>query len=334
MAQYYSDIYHRFRRVTALSSLLLGTLVLGPTAFGLTRAELYQTVVPVADRSETAQSAAFQAAMRVVVVRVTGRRSADDEPAFAPLVSNSRRYVQQFRAAPDGKLWVAFDGPAIERWLTQNGQPLWGYERPSTFIWLDVQGGAVVTADDTASELKTSIDSAAAVRGIRLIWPTATDVQKARGDASGVAAVSDLSRARGADAVLIGHASAATAAANIRWTHVYKDRSNEFSGPLEGVNRAADTYAGLFAASGALAPVDIEVSGIGDLKDYAAVQGYLESQSFISHVTVLELGGELVKFRLTTRGGVESLQKALSVSGKLQNLPAGDSGLQRFQLRR
>ncbi len=43
------------------------------------------------------------------------------------------------------------------------------------------------------------------------------------------------------------------------------------SGALEGVNRAADLYAGLFAASGNLAPIDIEVTGVGDLREYANV---------------------------------------------------------------
>ena len=43
------------------------------------------------------------------------------------------------------------------------------------------------------------------------------------------------------------------------------------------MNRAADLYAGLFAASGNLVPVDIEVTGVGDLREYANVQTYLES---------------------------------------------------------
>ena len=48
----------------------------------------------------------------------------------------------------------------------------------------------------------------------------------------------------------------------MRWTHLFQDRSSEFSGALEGVNRAADLYAELFAASGTLVPVDIEVTGV------------------------------------------------------------------------
>ena len=99
-------------------------------AVALTRAELYQATVPLAERCEAAQTAAFEAALRIVLVESPGRRTAEEDPALAPLIGNARRYVQQYRAAPDNQLWVSFDGAAIERWLTQNGQPLWGHERP------------------------------------------------------------------------------------------------------------------------------------------------------------------------------------------------------------
>ena len=58
-------------------------------AFSLTRAEMYQATAPVSDRSEAAQTAAFQNAMRTVLIRVTGRRSADDDPNLSQLVARS-----------------------------------------------------------------------------------------------------------------------------------------------------------------------------------------------------------------------------------------------------
>jgi uncharacterized protein len=337
MAPYYTNI-HRYLRLAAILCLTAAMICPAGTAFGLSRIELYQATVPVSDRTEASQSAAFQSAMKIVLIRVTGRRTAEEDAALAPLLGNSRRYVQQFRGAPDNKLWVAFDGPAIERWLTQNGQPLWGRERPSTFVWLTVQNGpqpgTVVTAEDT-SELKGAIDAAAAVRGVPLIWPDAADLQRSHLDYSAASsAVADVAHARGADAVLLGRANNATATASVRWTHVFQDRTSEFAGTLEGINRAADTYATLFAASGALAPVDIEVSGVADLRDYANVQSYLESLTFISHVNVEGLTGNVVRFRLVTRGGAESLQRALGLSGKLQPVAGGDDAIQRFQLRR
>jgi hypothetical protein len=334
MAQY-------LRRFSIVWMCLAG-LCCGEAAAALTRAEMYQATAPVADRSEPAQTAAFQNAMKTVLIRVTGRRNADEDPALGPLVSNARRYVQQYRAAPDSQLWVAFDGPAIERWLTQNGQPLWGHERPTTLVLLGVQGGAqsgsVVTTEET-SDLKSAIDAAGAGRGVPLVWPSGAELQKFHIDYSIVSTGSpstftEIARRMGSDGVLVGRASSATANANIRWTHLFQDRSSEYSGTLEGVNRAADLYAGMFAASGALVPVEIEVSGLNDLRDYASLESYLESLTFISHVSVESLQGDTVRFRLSSRGGQDSLQRALSLNGRLQPAAAGENGIQRFQLRR
>jgi uncharacterized protein len=342
MSQYFSVFSRRNLRPAVILCLGLAALCFGAAAPALTRAELYQATAPVTDRSEAAQAEAFQAAMKVVLVRVTGRRSAEDDPALAPLIGNARRYVQQYRATPDSQMWVSFDGPAIERWLTQNGQPLWGRERPTTFVWLSAQtgpqSGTVVTAEDT-SELKTAIDAAAVLRGVPLRWPTAADLQKNHLDYAGVngagtSVLADIGRGLGGDGILIGRATGTNAAASVRWTLLFQGRSSEFSGALEGVTRTADLYAGLFAASGNLVPIDIEVTGIGDLREYANVQTYLESLTFISHVSVAALTGDTIRFRLATRGGAESLQRTLSLNGRLQPIAAGDNGILRFQLRR
>ena len=341
MSQYLSSFLDRYLRPAAILCLGFAALCAATSGIALTRTELYQASAPVTDRSEAAQTAGFQTAMKIVLVRVTGRHAAEDDPALAPLVSNARRYVQQFRAGAD-QLWVAFDGAAIERWLTQNGQPVWGRERPTTVVLLAVQTGAqsgsVVTATDT-SDLKQAIDAQAAYRGLPLQWPTAADVQKYRLDYNTVsgnatAAIGEIGRRMGGEGVLIGRAACCGSNANVRWTHLFQDRSSEYSGTLEGVERSADLYAGLFAASGNLAAVDIEVTGVRDLRDYANVQTYLESLTFITHVSVEALSSDTVRFRLATRGGGESLQRALSLNGRLQPIAAGDNGIQRFQLRR
>ena len=240
-------------------------------------------------------------------------------------------------------MWVAFDGPALERWLTQNGQPLWGHERPTTFVWLTAQAGGpqsgtVITADDK-SDLKAAIDAAAALRGVPLRWPSALDVQRNHLDYAGVngaapSTLAEIGRRLGGEGILIGRASGTGESASVRWIHVFQDRSSEYSGALEGVNRTADLYAGLFAASGNLVPIDVEVTGVSDLREYANVQSYLESLAFVSHVSVVALTRDTVRFQLATRGGAESLQRTLALNGRLQPLAAGDSGILRFQIRR
>ncbi len=346
MARDYSGICARYLHPLALLCLSLAGLCLADASGALTRAEIYQAKVPVADRSESAKPAAFEAALRVVLVRVTGRRSVEEDAAFAPLLGNARRYVQQYRDTQDGQLWVSFDAAAIDRWLAQNNQPLWGRDRPSTFVWLTVpagaQAGSVITAEDT-SDIKSAVDAAAYERGAPLIWPSIPDLQRNHLDyatvaSASAAALAEIAHRSGAEATLIGRATAgaaaAGAAAGVRWTFLYQDRSSEFSGtPAEGVNHAADTYASLFAVSGAAAPAVIEVAGVNTLADYAYVQSYLESLAFISHVGVDGLSGNVVRFRVTTRGGAEALQNALPQSGRLQPQSAGENGIQRFELR-
>jgi len=341
MARDYPGICARYLRPLALLCLSLAGFCLADASAALTRAELYQAKVPVAERSEAAKPAAFEAALRVVLARVTGRRTVDEDSAFGPLFGNARRYVQQYRDTQDGQLWVSFDGAAIDRWLAQNNQPLWGRERPSTFVWLTMpggaQGGSIITAEDT-SDIKTAIDAAAYQRGAPVIWPSIADVQRNHLDYTAVAsasapALADIAHRSGAEATLIGRGSAG-GAGGVRWTFLYQDRSSEFSGAAaEGINHAADTYAGLFAVSGAAAPAVIEVGGVNNLTDYAYVQSYLESLAFISHVGVDGLSGNVVRFRLTTRGGAEALQNALPLSGRLQPQSAGENGVQRFELR-
>jgi hypothetical protein len=330
MRHYLSENTSRALRFAAI--LCFGaTLGLAGTAVGLARTEIFQATTRVTDRSEAGQAAAFEAALKIVLIRVTGRRTAGEDAALAPLLANARRYVQQYRSAPDNQIWVAFDGAAIERWLTQNGQPVWGRDRPVTLVWVTVTGAApdaaVLTVDDK-SDLKDAISTAADTRGIPLLWPAAA---AAPANAS-PAMVLDLAHRLGAEAVLTGRAANNSANAPVRWTLQFQDRSSEFSGTLEGVNRTADQFAGLYAASGSLAPVDFDVVGIADTRDYANVQAYLESLTFISHVGVEGLSGDTATFRLTTRGGIETLQHAIALSGRMQSVPAGEDGIQRFQL--
>jgi hypothetical protein len=329
------------------SRLILGVLYLAGTWLGASapaapvHVDVYQANVPVADRSEAGHVAAVQAALKIVLERVTGRRPGDIDPQLAPLLGEARRYVQKYQSLPNGLLAVSFDGPAIDRRLALSGAPVWGPDRPSTFVWLMVQtgpqGGFIVTRED-ASELKTAIDAEAGARGIPLAWPSAQDLRGYHLDyaslssaASGLLA--DTAHRLGGDATLIGRASNATGAAAVRWTLVFQDHGSEATGALEGVDRLADTFASQFATSGTLAPIDIDVDGIEDVRQYASVENYLASLTFVTHVNVAAMSTDTVRFRLTMRGGIEPLQRAFALGGLLLPRGEGAAGVQRFHLR-
>ena len=323
----------------ALVLLIVLGAGLAPGASAATRTELYQASVAAPERGEAAQSAAFAQALRVVLVRVTGRRAAGEEAVFAPLLAEARRYVQQYRAAADNQLLVTFDGNAIDRWLAQYGQPIWGRDRPATFVWLAVpaagtQAAGVVRAEDT-SDLRTAIDAEAQLRGIPLRWPSAADLVTHHVDYAVVAggpvnALFDLGRQLGGEGVLVGRPGAAGA---ILWTYQFQDRTASFAGATEGIDGAADVYAGLFAASGAPTAVDLEVSGITDVAGYARVQGALESLPFVAHVSVSALDSDRALLRLSVRGGAAALQRALALNGPLEPLAGHDGATLHYLLR-
>lgn len=320
---------------------LLGLAAVGPMPVsGATFPDLYQAAVPVTDHSDNGMSNAFQSALKVVLVRVTGRRSAAQDPALAPLLGNARRYMQQYRAGTGNLVWVSFDGTALERWLAQNSQPLWGKERPVTAVWLGVPGGkgpgSILTREDS-SEFKRSLEQQAAIRGIFLLWPSAADVQRSgvtyanlvQGPATSLA---DQAKRLGADGVLVGHAG--DSAGGVRWTFLYQGRSTEFSGAAEGVDRAADTYAGMFAANGESAKVGLEVTGVSDLQTYAGVQNYLESLTLISHVNVVGFDSDTMRLTVVARGGAEAVQRALGQDSRLEPSGGAEPGILRFHARR
>ncbi|HVC02092.1 MAG TPA: DUF2066 domain-containing protein [Steroidobacteraceae bacterium] len=329
------------RLVWAAVCLAGGVLCMLP-AQAEEHAKLYQAAVPVTDRSDGSREAGFQAAMQVVLVRVTGTLSAGANPAYAALVAAADRYVQQYRYAPDGRLVVGFDGGAIERWLTQNAAPVWGRTRPVTLVLLTApngQSGAIVTRDDS-SDLKAAIDAQAALRGIGLLWPSAQELTNDGLDYSTVSGahptgLQAIAKRQGADGVLIGHATDLGATAGVQWLFEFQTQSGQAAGTVEGVNLAADDYAAIYAVSGAYSPVDVEVDGIKDLRAYARILRLFESLTPVSQVTVLALDGDSVSFRLDARGGAAPLERTLALNGALQLEQAtGAAGELHLQLRR
>jgi hypothetical protein len=190
---------------------------------------------------------------------------------------------------------------------------------------------------EESSELKRTLEQEASQRGIVVIWPSASEVQRSGVTFSSLSqgpatALIEPSKRLGADGVLIGRGTEGSA--GFRWTFVYQGRSAEFSGETEGVNRAADAYAGIFAASGASANVSVEVTGVADLQTYAGVQNYLESLTLISHVNVVGFDNDTMHLRVAARGGAEAVQRALNQDSRLELLSGADPGILRFHARR
>ena len=123
---------------------------------------LYVVIVPGADPTQAAQEA-----MRVELVRLTGRRSAASDTALQGLIDGARQYVQLERATTSGQVQVLFDEPALASALTATGAVLWDADRP--LLWVSLP--ALDPASDQA--LRVRLAQAAQERGLPILVTSA-----------------------------------------------------------------------------------------------------------------------------------------------------------------
>lgn len=308
-------------------ALAAALLLVAAGARAVTLDDLFEATVPSAGAAE---SQAFSAGMAGVLVRVTGRRDAATIPALAGLISDAQRYVTSYRRVAGGQLAIAFDADAVSAALAASGMPYWGADRPLTLVWLAVDRGGgqrgLVTAGAASGE-RQAVERAAAQRGLPLAWPSQAmgldplqRLEQVRaGDVGALAAAADD---YGAQGVLIGRANFITGRGYaVDWTFVGAGGSRQGSGGLDdGVHLAADRYANLYASAAAArsGEVDVTVVGVDSGSRYAQVVRHLESLAVVRSVAVREVGGEAVSFRLSIRGDLGVLTRALNAGGLLQ----------------
>jgi hypothetical protein len=329
---------HRFHPVAPLFVLALAlAALLAPAPAGADRVEgLYEAEVPVDD----SRDAAFGAALAEVLVRITGRRDIAGRQEVRALVGNAAAFAQQFRSPAPDRLWVAFDGAALEAELEQLGLPVWGPDRPVTLLWVAVDAGGgrrFVVASGTElareAELRESLQEAAARRGIPIMFPLMDAEDRAQASFAEVwGGFEDSIRAAsgryGADAVLVGRLSADDPGFG-RWTLLDDNGSERWTGgAAESIERVADQFAARLAvvSSGELRPVRLAVAGIASVEDYARVMRFLARLTAVQDLSLERLEGDTAVLRVALRGSTGGLAEAIALGRVLEREPAGTGG--------
>jgi hypothetical protein len=319
--------------------LLLG----GFPARAATVSGLYRATVPASGSDEAARAQAFQQAMRIVIVRATGRRDAADAPGIAELIAQAGRHVQTLRPVAGGQLDVAFDGTAIENAIAAAGLPYWSAERPQTLVWLAVDRGngqrGIVTAT-TQSDERRAVELVAQQRGVPIAWPAlaAGDdplrryTQIASGSTAGLA--TEAGRL-GYEGVLIGRAVTQPGGnVVVNWSLQGAGLAAQTVGGLaDGPHLAADRYAGAFASIAAAKSGEllVTVTGIDGLSTYAGAMRALDAAEGVRSVQLVEAAGDRVVFRLAARGDAATLARAIGARRDL--VPVADGGGLSYQYR-
>jgi hypothetical protein len=316
-----------------VASLIAGWLALAASAVhAVAVTDLYEVTLPIQGNRD----AAFSEALKVVAVRVSGRRDAAVRIGSA---ANARQFVQRFSFTADNQLQVAFHAGSVDRVLSEAGLPVWGRERPLTLVLLNAPTGAAgsmwIESSYPAAE-RELLAKAAQARGVPLAWPLLDSQSRDLLEAGGSGAeLLNLAARHNANAVLVGRARRdASGQLLVHWTLRSDEGAAEITGSLEdGAHLVADTFGRIYAASaGAVETITAEVAGIRNLDDYATTMNYLESMTLVRNVAVETVSGDTMRFLLTVRGDAAALRRALALDNKL--VPAGDEiAAGRLQLR-
>ncbi len=299
----------RARRLIA-SCLGLLIALLGPASAWAGRlVRLYD--VPI--RGE-ATAPAVEDAMRRVLVRATGRREAGTDPALSAIVADAARYVRISRGLANGDTQVSFDGAALEQAIVSAGRSVWEADRPFTFIVFSppLSGAAIEAA-------RLQLEKSAESRGLPISLAPVPIL-----DANGVElsrdAVLQGAQRFGGDAVLIGRGGSAALTGVYQWTLQTPYGTESWTGGLDaGVNGAVDALARVQDAAAPLTELEttVQVAGVTTLNDYATVSRLLEGIPGTARVSLTEVDGGSATFSVLVRGGAETVDHALSGSGRL-----------------
>lgn len=249
---------------------------------------------------------AFAEAMRIALVRATGKRAAAQDPAFAALRADPRRYVQIFRPASAGTpAVVVFDVAAIERGIESAGRTVWSRERPVVLVTII---SAPPGADPAA--VRAALEAAGAARGLPLRLASAQSAGLKSGEEPNASAALAAARRAGAEAALIGQADGG----EWQWTLFDGDGSVVFPGGVAaGIDGTAETLSSLSHAVVAQAEstVILRIDGVRTLAEHVRVQRAAAALTGVRGVVPLEVEAERASFRVQVAGGATALIESL-----------------------
>lgn len=312
--------------------------------------DLYTATVVLDPDDEDGQARAYRNALLQVLVKVTGSQIPATMTDFDALFPNPSRYVLQLRGGAGNELTISFDGEAIQSTLRNAGHPVWGSDRPLTLIWLAVDRGGgereIVSAeaperlDGTARSidqnqlLRERVRDVAAKRGIPVLLPLLdlVDLNSIRfSDIWGGFddELLEASKRYGVNSILVGRLRLGGIPV-LRWRYYFAGERQEWSDDLEdAIHRLADLQAAQFAFSGnaSLETVALRIAGVDSVEAYARVQTYLAKLRQVEAMSLAQVTGDRLEYRIKVRGGSERLERVIEADGRLERIDSRfDSG--------
>jgi hypothetical protein len=242
--------------------------------------------------------------------------------------------------APTEELRIRFDRAAVNQLLQQSGLPVWGEERPVTLVWLAIEDGGqrrLLGADATGA-IHDALEKQAQASGVPILFPL-LDLEDQRNVAFAdvwggfVDTVHDASKRYGTEAVLIGRLYRGNDGTwHARWTFSNSGQQNSWTADNDDLPtllggtmaNVADMLIARYALRSnevSSQPVQLVVSGVKNLQDYARLNKYLNSLAAVYHAQLSAVDGQRLIYAVTVRGSASVLEQSFALGNTLEPQP-------------
>jgi hypothetical protein len=300
--------------------------------------DLYNTIVPVANQSNSERLRAMRVGLGKVLVKVTGDSQSLSGVSFA----NPERYVTQFGyvsyrnpMAAEGEsdglaMKLSYAESAVNRLLRQYQLQVWPSDRPGLLVWMVMDDPARGRQFVTAETMPEAVDLLAALmddRGAPLIFPL-LDLQDSQTISE--ADVWNLDQSK------LGEASARYNTSAWLAIRFYKSSGGQWraaqlfnlndDNSLENVvadnlpaliNRIVPEVVDKLASHYAYVPkedaeaVFLQLNNVTDYQAFSDVTDYLESLEVVRRVSVVQVDNDRLDLQLFVEGDVSLLLDTL-----------------------
>ncbi len=329
-----------------LRLLMLILSLLGMSqAFAVQVNHLYQAQVQVPSNSASNRQEALQKVMAQVFVKLNGNSQITDNAKLTALTQNPNdallSYSYDNEPLIDGSeglfLQASFDAQSMDADLKQAGLSIWGRNRPLVLIWLarKTQNSFSILSSQNNGNLINVIKRDSVNRGLPVLFPIMdlTDLNDISPQAilnNDVNTILSASKRYGSDAVLAGTIQEnaqqqwqsqwllSVGQSVQKWTQSADTKDALIKA---GINKATDLLAQAYSVNpneNTANTVELTVTNIQNINDYALVTQYLKSLVPVKQVELLQVNAASLQYRLTVQGGNAGLVRALSLDHRLK----------------
>ncbi|NOQ82224.1 MAG: DUF2066 domain-containing protein [Methylophaga sp.] len=313
-------------------------------SFAADVANLYQSQFPVLSQEEQERQKVAPEILQQVILKVVGDRSALDTVDISSVLAQTERLVQQYQyhrvnsisddlTKPDQlEVLLSFDKKNLDSALTNIGLPIWSRSRPEVLIWAAVEEGdkrAILSADDTESEIVQALKRTAIIRGLPTLMPV-MDLQD-----QGQVTFTDLwadfsetiesaSQRYGSPVILMMKVTVlGDGLLRVNWharingeSEQWQSRGDINTAIQAGIEELTDRLARRFSQTANNQyenSLTLEISDVNDYSDYDRIVKYLTNLQYVSNVTVSNLVEDRLTLNLDFQGDLAVLDRTLAI---------------------